>query len=318
VSNVAVFNPSQLPAFARSGELSDVAKALAGGGVSQAGKRISIKGGVFRLLTGGKEVAAIDERFLDVVIVKAAPKVARTFYAKAYDGETVSAPDCWSNDGDKPDAKSKNAQSDTCASCPQNVAGSGTGQSRACRYQQRLAVVLANNVEGDVMQLALPATSIFGKEDGENRPLQAYARWLVAQSVDPSMVVTRMKFDTKAEAPKLHFKAMRWLTDEEYAQAADQGATDDAAKAVVLNVSSQDSKLTDAIKGIAPKKSVAQLADDEADEAPAPAPKAKAKPKAVEVEAEDEPTVRKEEKKPSAVPGKKSLADVVGAWDDED
>jgi len=319
MSNVAVFNPAQLPAFARTGELSDIARALAGGGgANNAGKRISIKGGVFRLLSGGKEVAAIDERFLDVVIVKAAPKVARTFYAKAYDGETVSAPDCWSNDGDKPDAKSKNAQSDTCASCPQNVAGSGTGQSRACRYQQRLAVVLANNVEGDVMQLALPATSIFGKEDGENRPLQAYARWLVAQSVDPSMVVTRMKFDTKAEAPKLHFKAMRWLTDEEYAQAADQGATDDAAKAVVLNVSSQDSKPADAIKGLAPKKSVAQLADDEADEPPAPAPKAKAKPKAVEVEAEDEPTVRKEEKKPSAVPGKKSLADVVGAWDDED
>ena len=215
MSNVAVFNPNQLPAFARTGELSDVAKALAGGGVS-AGKRISIKGGVFRLLSGGKEVAAIDERFLDVVIVKAAPKVARTFYMAKYDGDVAAAPDCWSNDGDKPDAKSKNIQSDTCASCPQNVAGSGNGQSRACRYQQRLAVVLANNVEGDVMQLALPATSIFGKEDGENRPLQAYARWLVAQSVDPSMVVTRMKFDTKAEAPKLFFKAMRWLTDEEY------------------------------------------------------------------------------------------------------
>jgi hypothetical protein len=56
------------------------------------------------------------------------------------------------------------------------------------------------------------------------------------------------------------------------------------------------------------------LADDEADEPPAPAPKAKAKPKAVEVEEDEEPTVRKEEKKPSAVPGKKSLADVVGAW----
>jgi hypothetical protein len=169
------------------------------------------------------------------------------------------------------------------------------------------------------MQLALPATSIFGKEDGENRPLQAYARWLVAQSVDPSMVVTRMKFDTKAEAPKLHFKAMRWLTDEEYELATKQGATDDASKAVVLNVANQDGKPVDALKGAAPKtKSVAQLADDEADEAPAPAPKAKAKPKAVEVEAEEEPTVRKEEKKPSAVPGKKSLADVVGAWDDED
>ena len=191
MSNVAVFNPSKLPAFARTGELSDVAKALAGGGAGNAGKRISIKGGVFRLLAGGKEVAAIEERFLDVVIVKAAPKVARTFYMAKYDGETAAAPDCWSNDGDKPDAKSRNIQSDTCASCPQNVAGSGNGQSRACRYQQRLAVVLANNVEGDVMQLALPATSIFGKEDGENRPLQAYARWLVAQATLASASLSR-------------------------------------------------------------------------------------------------------------------------------
>jgi len=316
MSNVAVFNPSKLPAFARTGELSDVAKALAGGGAGNAGKRISIKGGVFRLLSGGKEVAAIDERFLDVVIVKAAPKVARTFYMAKYDGETAAAPDCWSNDGDKPDAKSRNIQSDTCASCPQNVAGSGNGQSRACRYQQRLAVVLANNVEGDVMQLALPATSIFGKEDGENRPLQAYARWLVAQSVDPSMVVTRMKFDTKAEAPKLFFKAMRWLTDEEYEVATKQGATEDATKAIVLNVATLDSKPTDALKGAAPKAKAPVV--EEEDEAPAPAPKAKAKPKAEPVEDDEEPTVRKEEKKPSAVPGKKSLADVVGAWDDED
>ena len=45
--------------------------------------------------------------------------------------------------------------------------------------------------------------------------------------------------------------------------------------------------------------------------------KAKAEP--VEAaEDDDEPTVKKEAKKPSAVPSKKSLADVVGAWDDED
>ena len=327
MSNVALFNPAQLPAFARSGELSDIAKALAGNG-GGGGKRISIKGGVFRLMSAGKEVAAIDERFLDVVIVKAAPKVSRIFYMAKYDGETAAQPDCWSPDGDKPDAKSANKQSATCESCPQNIAGSGNGQSRACRYQQRLAVVLANNIEGDVMQLALPATSIFGKEDGENRPLQAYARWLVAQSVDPSMVVTRMKFDTKAEAPKLHFKAMRWLTDDEFTEAGEQGKTDDAIKAVTMSVGATDgAKPADALQGAKPTAKAAAKpapepeAEDEED-APAPAPKAakkaKAAPVAEEADDEAEPEVRKAEKKPSAVPGKKSLADVVGGWDDED
>jgi hypothetical protein len=62
----------------------------------------------------------------------------------------------------------------------------------------------------------VPAKSVFGKEEGDNRALQAYARHLGAQNIDPSEVITRMKFDTKSEAPKLFFKAMRWLTDDEF------------------------------------------------------------------------------------------------------
>ena len=327
MSNVALFNPAQVPAFARKAEMSDIAKALAGGGAAS-GKRVSIKGGVFRLISAGKEIAAVDERFLDVVIVKAAPKVARVFYAAKYDKDaTATAPDCQSNDGDTPDPKSKNKQSDTCASCPQNVAGSGQGNTRACRYQQRLAVTLANNIEGDVMQLSLPATSIFGKDEGDNRPLQAYARWLVAQGVDPSTVVTRMKFDTASESPKLFFKAMRWLTDDEFAEATKQGATAEAKKAITMDATGMDmGKPADALKGKAPAKAkpVAELFEEEEEAASeAPAPKAKAKSKGApppepEAEEDEEPVVKKAAAaKPTSVPGKKALADVVADWDDE-
>ena len=201
MSNVTIFNQDAVPAFVKNRTgLSAVAKALAGGGGTDGGKRISIKGGVFRLYSAGKEVAAIEERYLDVVIVAAAPKIGRVFYMKSYDGE-ANAPDCWSADGEKPSADASNKQAATCADCAQNVAGSGQGNSRACRYQQRVAVVLANDMEGDVLQLTLPAKSIFGKEEGDNRPLQAYARFLLAQTpnpVDPSEVVTRLKFDTKS------------------------------------------------------------------------------------------------------------------------
>jgi hypothetical protein len=327
MSNIALFNPSNVPAFARKAEMSDIAKALAGGGSGGGGQRVSIKGGVFRLIAGGKEIAAIDERFLDVVIVKAAPKVARVFYAAKYDKDAGgAAPDCQSNDGDKPDPKSKAVQSDTCASCANNVAGSGQGNSRACRYQQRLAVVLANDIEGNVMQLSLPATSIFGKEEGDKRALQAYARWLVAQGVDPSTVVTRMNFDTASESPKLLFKAMRWLTDDEFAQATEQGTTSEAVKAVTMDAGSMDmGKPADALKGKAPAAKARPIADliDEDEEAPAPKPKAKAKPAPAVEEAETEeeeeaaPVVKKVVVKPTAVPSKKSLADVVSDWDDE-
>jgi len=334
MSNVALFNPGQLPSFAKKGELSDTAKALMGNGST--GKRISIKGGVFRLISGGKEVANIEERYLDVVIVKAAPKVSRTFYMAKYDGDTAAAPDCWSNDGDTPDASIKEPQSKTCEGCPQNISGSGEGESRACRFQQRLAVVMANDIEGDVLQLTVPAKSLFGKEEGENRPLQAYARWLVAQSVDPSMVITRMKFDTKAESPKLFFKAMRWLTEDEFETATKQGEHPDAAQAVVQTAGAMDkAKPADSLAGT-PPKAKAKVApapepepEEEEGEAPPPPPKAKAKaaakPKAApapapeeEEEEEATPVVREKAAKTNAVPAKKDLASVVANWDDED
>ena len=321
MNNIALFNPSNVPAFARNHELSDTAKALTGGGVGTSTKRISIKGGVFRLLAGGKEIAAIDERFLDVIIVKAAPKVSRIFYAKSYDGDNITGPDCWSNDGERPDASAENKQAVSCMSCPQNIAGSGQGNSRACRYQQRLAVVLENNIEGDILQLTLPATSVFGKEDGDKRPLQAFARNLAMQNppISPEMIVTRMKFDTKAEAPKLHFAPSRWLTDEEYAIVKTQGDSDEAKRAVVMTVAAADGVKPTPKLAIEGKRPMGELTKEE--DAPAYEPiaaKAKAKAKPAEVEDDAEPEVRKESAKPSAVPAKKGkLADIVSDWDDE-
>ena len=321
MTNIALFNPSNVPSFARNNELSDTAKALTGGGVGTSTKRISIKGGVFRLLAGGKEIASIDERFLDVIIVKAAPKVSRIFYAKSYDGDNITGPDCWSNDGERPDASAENKQGTTCMSCPQNIAGSGQGNSRACRYQQRLAVVLENNIEGDILQLTLPATSVFGKEDGDKRPLQAFARNLAMQNppISPEMIVTRMKFDTKAEAPKLHFAPSRWLTDEEYAIVKTQGDSDEAKRAVVMTVAAADGVKTAPKLAIEGKRPMGELTKEE--DAPAYEPiaaKAKAKAKPAEVEEDAEPEVRKEASKPSAVPAKKGkLADIVSDWDDE-
>ena len=321
MTNIALFNPSNVPSFARNNELSETAKALTGGGVGTSSKRISIKGGVFRLLAGGKEIASIDERFLDVIIVRAAPKVSRIFYAKSYDGDNITGPDCWSNDGERPEASAENKQATTCMSCPQNIAGSGQGNSRACRYQQRLAVVLENNIEGDILQLTLPATSVFGKEDGDKRPLQAFARNLALQNppISPEMIVTRMKFDTKAEAPKLHFAPSRWLTDEEYAIVKTQGDSDEAKRAVVMTVAAADGVKTAPKLAIEGKRPMGELTKEE--DAPAYEPiaaKAKAKAKPAEVEEDAEPEVRKETSKPSAVPAKKGkLADIVSDWDDE-
>lgn len=328
MSNVALFNPASLPAFAKGRELSATAKSLAGGS-GGSGKRVSIKGGVFRLLAEGKEVAQIEDRHLDVVIVKAAPKVSRVFYGSQYDSEKISAPNCWSADGATPDKDASDKQATRCAECPQNIAGSGQGQSRACRYQQRVAVVLADDIDGDVMQLTIPAASLFGKAEGENRPLQEYARFLVAQNVGPDMVVTRMKFDTKAESPKLFFKPMRWLTDDEYATIQGAAESDEANKAVTMTVAKQDGVdvVAPKMEGAPPKSKKAApeaVDEDTEDEASAPKPKTRAKKAAPVVEAEsveedeaEEPAVRKEAPKKPAAPAKGSLASMVSDWDDE-
>ena len=322
MSNISVFNPSQVPAFAQGSELSETAKSLMGGAITSS-KRISIKGGVFRLVSGGKEIASIEERHLDVIVVKAAPKVSRIFYSKSYDGDNITGPDCWSNDGEKPDPSIKAAQSVTCMTCPQNIAGSGQGNSRACRYQQRMAVMLADNPD-DVLQLTLPATSVFGKEDGDKRPLQAYVRHLALASpaVDVEKIVTRMKFDTKAESPKLFFAPVRWLTTVEFELGKAKSMTQEALDAVRMTAYQADGGKTKSaplvLAGTRPMGDLTKEEDAPAYEPIAAKAEAKAPKTAPIAEADDEPEVRKEAAKPSAVPAKKGkLADIVSDWDDE-
>lgn len=347
MNQVAIFNPaSNRPAFATKGQLSAVTQALAGSGGQ--GKRVSIKGGVFRLIAAGKEVAAVDERYLDLVIINAASKVARTFYEGTFDENNVAPPTCWSADGDKPDAAVKNKCAPTCAACPNNQKGSGQGDTRACRFSQRMAVMLANDLEGDVMQMTIPATSIFGKGEGENRPLQEYARFHAAQGNDISMMVTRARFDTNAATPKLFFKAMRWLEADEFALTSEKATSAEAIQAITMTVSQQDGVAPAAAAALpAPKPAAkptpapAPAADEEP---PAPAPKARAK-KAPPPPADDDaeppappPKARTaapkeyaqggEEEEPPAPVVKKSapaatptanpgLAAVLGEWDDE-
>jgi hypothetical protein len=130
-----------------------------------------------------------------------------------------------------------------------------------------------------------------------------------------------MKFDTKAESPKLFFAPVRWLTEEEYETAQDQAKSKDAERAVAVTPASADGVSAPAPLKIEGKRPMGELTKEE--DAPVyeeiiekTKPKAKAKP--VEVEAEEEPEVRKAPAKVESVPAKKSkLADIVADWDDE-
>ena len=88
------------------GGLDEDTRAVAGNGA--ASKRISIKGGVFRKMVGGKEIGAIDDRHMNVIIVKMAHDPSRTYYAGAYKEGEKTSPVCWSNDSRTPDPEVKN------------------------------------------------------------------------------------------------------------------------------------------------------------------------------------------------------------------
>jgi hypothetical protein len=294
MSNDLAMLDSGLPEYLKTLQVDDTTKALMGGG-GLGTKRISIKGGVWRLMVNGKEIAKNEDRHMNVVIVSAAPHVSRTYYPSQWqEGGEIIAPDCWSSDGQLPDAKAANPQASRCVDCPQNVAGSGQGNSRACRYSQRLAVALANDLGGDVFQLTLPSTSIFGEGVAGKWPLQAYAKMLGSRNIPITAVVTEMRFDTDSSTPKINFKPASFLSSAQHELAIKQGATEAAKRAITMTVAEADN---------AKPKQIAQ------------APAAKVE-EAAPVEEMPEPVKRSTKKNEQAAAGKPDLTKVLAEWDD--
>jgi hypothetical protein len=214
--------------------------AVAGG--ARGNKRISIKGGVFRKYSGGKEIGAIEDRHMNVIFVKMAHKASRMFYDATYvEGQKVS-PVCWSTDSEKPDADVKTPCASTCLDCSKSVKGSGQGGTgTACRLSWRTAVVLPNDPSGDVMQLVLPATSAFGKEDNGRFPFRPYIQHLASHNVSAGRVITKMAFDTKSPTPKVMFSPAGKVPDEDLQTIANQAKSPVAEAAIKMNVFQADS-----------------------------------------------------------------------------
>ena len=234
-------NLSAIGALATVGGLDEDTLAVAGGN-RQGNKRLSIKGSVFRKYAGGKEIGAIEDRFMNVIIVKMAHKASRMFYDKGYkEGEKVS-PACWSSDSEKPDAEVKIPAASSCVSCPNSAKGSGdNGVGAKCKLSWRTAVVLPNDPAGDVMQLVLPATSAFGKEDNGRWPFRPYIQHLASHNVSAGRVITKMAFDTKAPTPKVLFAPVGAVPDEDLEIIARQAKSPAAEAAIKLNVYQVDS-----------------------------------------------------------------------------
>jgi len=304
VSDLDIFKGNALVNSDLFKSLLDMNKKMAGG-TGAAGRRISIRGGKFRMLVDGEQVSVSKSDTMNMVILNAAD-VARTYYEGTFDAENPSAPKCWSADtrAPAPEVPAEDRMADRCADCPMNIKGSGQGESRACRFSQRLAVALEGELD-TVYQLQLPATSIFGTATGNNMGLQAYVKFLSAHNTPAIAVMTEMRFDEDANTPKLYFRPVRGLEESELPTVLEARDGEDAKKAITFTVSQTD-------KVEKPKA-----------EKPKVEPKAEPKPAKAKVEEPEDEEVIEEPKKVSKAkaeaPEPKTadkLASIIDGWDD--
>ena len=293
MSEVQVFK-GNLPAHLANVKLDDFTKAFttAGGSV----KRISLRGRVFRLVDGGKEIAKNTDPHLDVVIVNGSTTVQKTFHASTYSPDETSVPDCWSSDGERPDIEVENPQHHNCKECPNAIKGSAGGQKTKCRFSQRVAVVLANNPAGDIYQLVIPSLSLFGAGDMDHMPFLQYARYVGSSGFNLNMLITRMTFDTDSNVPKLFFSNVEFLNTDDYSVAVEQGQTQTAINAGKLNFKKKGETAATAMPKLV-----------------APAGSAAAQLKAAESKPAAAPAKKKEEPAPKA----NGLSTLVDEWGDE-
>lgn len=295
MSNVSIFS-QEVPEFLRGAEgLNDLTKSLAGN-IGSGAKRISIRGGVFRKQVGGKEVGKLTDRVLNVIIVNARKNVSRVYYAGKYNPDEIVPPTCWANDGDVPDAGVKDKQSSSCATCPQNIAGSGEGNSRACRFQRRIAVVLEGDTSGDVYQIALPATTIFGKGEGNLHPFESYTKYIAGNGRNIDQIITQISMDLDSDTAKLLFSPLRHINQEEWEIAKKAGQSIEAKNAITMTVAQSDGVKKPLVLEGKPLTETVFVAEEEVIE---------------------EPVKRVTKKTETPAPaGKSDLASVINAWSD--
>lgn len=225
-----------LPDFLQTAGVSALTKQLAGRtGVA----RIVPKNGIFRKVVGGEEMGKVKGP-INAIVVNASPHVGRIFYMKSWSPDAEpTAPDCFSNDGRTPDVGANNPQSDRCDNCPQNIKGSGQGQSKACRYSRRLAVMLEEDfgtaLEGRVYQINLASKSLFGDSPTDKvHPFENYAKYLANNGKNIDHLVTTILFNEDNDNQSVLFTANRYINRHEYEVLTKASALPETQRLVVM------------------------------------------------------------------------------------
>jgi len=266
-------------------------------------KTIGIINNKFRLMVNGKEISRTDQPHLDVVIVNSCEHVHRMYYKDQYDPKALkkAPPLCWTDNSITPHPKAAHKQSDNCQTCPQNIKGSGPGNTKACRYSRNVAVVLANDIAGDVYKVKLSATSIFGSGNTERHPFHEYKDYLVANNEGLMTVVSRMLVGE--DTSNIGFRPVGRLDDAQFEICKQKSQSEEALRAISLTVAT-DKTDEDGVEFEQPTPKaepvVAKVEDDIAEP--------------VKRNAEPEPTPAPKPATPKIDQGDVSLDDLVSDW----
>tara|TARA_R110000822_G_scaffold140032_3_gene277764 strand:- start:3208 stop:4110 length:903 start_codon:yes stop_codon:yes gene_type:complete len=258
--------------------------------------------GFFRKIINGEQVGEPIRDEFEAIIVNMLPKVSRIYYKDKFDpNKEATLPNCWSNQGDKPEAGALDKQHSNCADCPMNVKGSGDNGGKACRFQRRIAIMLAGDTSGDIYQFNIPAKSLFGKGSGNEHPFESYIKFLLSNREAPDTVMTKISYDLDADSMELLFTPVRSLTDEEFDLVSSVQTAPEAVAYTKITVAQTDG-VTKAPKIEAPKPSVTRSEEPEEEES----------------EEVDEPVKRTKKKEEPTASSSDSLASVIDAWKKED
>ena len=274
MTNIVAFESGKLPAYLSAVNVSELNQDLTSH-ASSGFPIMSIKGKVFTLSRGDEKTVLPNPKdpespatAIDVVIVKVNKGTSKVFYLNGYKEGEQAKPDCFSNNGDRPDAGSKQPQAKSCQACAHNQWGSKIGENggkgKACQDSVRIAIAPPDQVN-DPMLLRVPPASI--------KALGELGTACAKRGVPYNAAVTKISFDLASATPKLLFKPVGLLDDETFAS-VQKVADSDIVKNITGNGFSSES--APALPKVQPE------------EEPAPKPVAKAKPKA-EVHDEEPP-----------------------------
>lgn len=209
-------NPIEIPDYLKGIVSTVAAEAISGSGESF--PRLTLSKKKFHFKKGKEEEAGASSKPIHVVILGVNPAqklMVKSYYKGLFNPDEASGPDCQSFDGVKPAGFVAKPMASRCFDCQFNKWGSAdNGKGKKCADSKHLFVAKADDVNGVVYCLNVPATSL--------KSLEAYSKEMNAKGAPLEAAVTQLSFSDDETYPVLQFDFVAFLNKENAAKAIER------------------------------------------------------------------------------------------------